>query len=89
MRTIICRCEDLTEEEILEVIKEGYTTLEDLKRKLRLGMGPCQGRTCIPLAMRLLAKNTGVPLARIEIPANRPPIVPVPLGTLASEENEK
>ena len=89
MRTIVCRCEDLTEKEILDAIMEGYNTLEDLKRKLRLGMGPCQGRTCIPLAMRLLSKNTGVPLTSIEIPATHPPIVPVALGTLASDENEK
>ena len=89
MKTIICRCEDLTEKEILEAIKEGYNTLEELKRKLRLGMGPCQGRTCISLTMHLLAKNTGVAITEIQIPATRPPIVPVSLGTLASDENEK
>ena len=89
MTTIICRCEDLTEKEIVDAIKEGYTTLEELKRKLRLGMGPCQGRTCIPLVMRLLAKHTGVPLCEMEIPVTHPPVVPVPLGILASDDNEK
>ena len=41
--SIICRCEDITQEQIEQAIDEGYTTLEELKRKLRLGMGPCQG----------------------------------------------
>jgi NAD(P)H-nitrite reductase large subunit len=89
MTTIMCRCEDLTEEEIIQAIREGYTTLEELKRKLRLGMGPCQGRTCIPLVMRLLAKQMNVPINEIKIPVTHPPIVPVSLGILASEENEK
>jgi len=89
MTTIICRCEDLTEEEIVEAITEGYTTLEELKRKMRLGMGPCQGRTCIPLVMRLLAKHTGMPPCEMEIPVTHPPVVPVALGTLASDDDEK
>jgi len=89
MTTIICRCEDLTEDEIVEAIEEGYTTLEELKRKLRLGMGPCQGRTCIPLVMRLLAKHTGVSHCEMEIPVTHPPVVPVSLGILASDDNEK
>ena len=89
MTTIMCRCEDLTEEEVVEAINQGYITLEELKRKLRLGMGPCQGRTCIPLVMRLLEKHTGVSPSEMEIPVTHPPVVPVALGTLASDDNEK
>ncbi|MCK5596510.1 MAG: (2Fe-2S)-binding protein, partial [Candidatus Eisenbacteria sp.] len=43
---IICRCEDVTYGEIVDVIDEGLTTTEEIKRVLRCGMGPCQGRTC-------------------------------------------
>ena len=89
MTTILCRCEDITEEDIIMAIEEGYRSLEDLKRKLRLGMGPCQGRTCIPLAMRLLEKKTGIPREKMTIPCSHPPIVPVSLGTLAGEKHEK
>ena len=53
-KTIICRCEDITEEEVLAAIKEGYTDLEELRKKLRIGMGPCQGRVCIPLVIKIL-----------------------------------
>mgnify|MGYP006295387447 CR=1 FL=1 len=38
---IICRCEDITLKEIRELIKEGYTTLDEIKRALRLVMGSC------------------------------------------------
>ena len=86
--TIICRCEDVTKEEIIEAINEGYDTLEELKMHLRLGMGPCQGRTCLSLAAKILAKETGGKLSEIKIPVSRPPILPVSLGMLTEEENE-
>ena len=46
---IICRCEDVTLSEVRELIQQGYTTLEEIKRVARCGMGPCQGKTCGPL----------------------------------------
>jgi bacterioferritin-associated ferredoxin len=85
-KIFICRCEDLTEEEIIQAIDEGYTTLEELKCKLRLGMGPCQGRSCLSLARRILCQKTGIKTEEITLPASRPPIVPVSLGTLASDD---
>ena len=57
MTEIVCRCEDITKEEILEAIDGGYQTLEEIKRVLRCGMGPCQGRTCTPLIAGLLARK--------------------------------
>jgi len=85
-KTIICLCEDLTEEEIEQAIDEGYTTLEELKCKLRLGMGPCQGRSCISLARRILCQKTDKTTEEITIPPSRPPVIPVSLGALASDE---
>ena len=87
--TFICRCEDLTQEEIQKAIDEGYTTLEELKCKLRLGMGPCQGRSCLSLARRLICQNTGKSIAEIALPATRPPLIPVSLGTLTSDDDER
>ena len=85
-KIFICRCEDLTQEEIEQAIEEGYTTLDELKCKLRLGMGPCQGRGCISLARRVLCEKTDKNTSEISLPASRPPVVPVSLGTLASDE---
>jgi bacterioferritin-associated ferredoxin len=85
-KTIICLCEDLTQDEIEQAIDEGYTTLEELKCKLRLGMGPCQGRSCIALARRILCQKTDKTTEEITIPPSRPPVIPVSLGALASDE---
>jgi NAD(P)H-nitrite reductase large subunit len=88
-KTIICRCEDITEEDVINAIEEGYTDIEELRKKLRIGMGPCQGRVCIQLIMKILEKKTGKKVSKTSLPTSRPPIVPVSLGTLASGKNEK
>jgi bacterioferritin-associated ferredoxin len=85
-KVFICRCEDLLQEEIEEAIDQGYTTLDELKCKLRLGMGPCQGRGCLSLARRILCQKTNKSTEEISLPMSRPPVVPVSLGTLASDE---
>ncbi len=84
---VICRCEDVTEEDIIKEIKNGCTTLEELKQRLRLGMGPCQGRTCMMLALRILARELEKKAGEINLPKNRPPVNPVPLGLLAGEND--
>ncbi len=84
--TIVCRCEDVSLAEIEEAIEEGYTEIEALKRHLRVGMGPCQGRTCTPLIMSILARKTGTDKRKIEVPIYRPPAVPTPIKTFAGEE---
>ncbi|WFO75167.1 (2Fe-2S)-binding protein [Desulfurococcaceae archaeon MEX13E-LK6-19] len=78
-KVIVCRCEDVTLEDIYKAIEEGYTDLESLKRYLRIGMGPCQGAHCIPIVARILASKTGKKFDEIYIPGNRPPLNPIPL----------
>ena len=88
-KAIVCRCEDITEEDVLNVIDAGYTDIEELRKVLRIGMGPCQGRVCIQLVMKILEKKTGKKVSEASLPTSRPPIVPVSLGTLASDKDEK
>lgn len=88
-KAIVCRCEDITEEDVLNVIDAGYTDIEELRKVLRIGMGPCQGRVCIQLVMKILEKKTGKKVTKVSLPTSRPPIVPVSLGTLASDKDEK
>ena len=80
--TIICRCEDITLEEIRKAIADGYTDFEELKRYLRVGMGPCGGRTCIPLVRRELARFHGKPLCEIAVPTERPPTQVITFGAV-------
>jgi len=85
-KAIVCRCEDITEEDVINAIDEGYVDLEELRKKLRIGMGPCQGRVCIQLVTKILEEKTGEKVPKKSQPTSRPPIVPVSLGTLASDE---
>lgn len=80
---VICRCEEITEQEIISVIKQGYTSLDEIKRILRCGMGHCQGRSCLMLIARILSRMTGKPLEKIKFPSSRPPLKPIPIKTLA------
>ncbi|MFO7891359.1 MAG: (2Fe-2S)-binding protein [bacterium] len=85
---IICRCEDITLEEIEQAIDNGITDPEELKRFLHLGMGPCQGRTCGQLVTRILARKTGKTSADIKNTSTRPPLVSVPIKELLGGEHE-
>ena len=80
---IICRCEDIRLSEIRQSIAEGNQTTEEIKRSCRCGMGPCQGRTCMPLVAQELAKATGKPIAEISLPTYRQPVATISLGALA------
>ena len=59
---IICRCEDMTRQALLDVIAEGYETIDEIKRVTRAGMGPCQGRTCRQLIAGELSRIYGIPM---------------------------
>ncbi len=86
--TVVCRCEDITLEEIRAYIDQGITDLEQLKRLLRVGMGPCQGRTCTPLIVRELAAAMGKQVDEIPLTTFRPPTAPVKLGVLVGGEDD-
>lgn len=88
--TIICRCSDLTLGEIRKLINDGYTSLEEIKRVSRAGMGPCQGRTCSQLIMREIANITGKNYSEIETCVTRPPTMGIKLQTIVdgSEKDE-
>lgn len=75
--TIICRCEDLTEADIRYWINKGYTTLDEIKRVTRCGMGQCQGRTCRPLVMQEISKQTGQRIGDMKMSTFRPPLEPM------------
>jgi glycerol-3-phosphate dehydrogenase len=56
---VICRCETVTEGEIVEAIKRGAITLDGIKFRTRASMGTCQGNFCGPKIAALLARELG------------------------------
>ncbi|RLE78491.1 MAG: (2Fe-2S)-binding protein [Thermoprotei archaeon] len=83
---IVCRCEDVTLDEVEKILEKGYRDLESIKRLLRVGMGPCQGRTCIPLLIRLLARRLKKDPEELLIPPSRPPLTPIPIRLFVEDE---
>lgn len=65
---IICRCEMISEGEILSAIHRtlGATTLDGVKRRTRAGMGRCQSGFCSPRVMDILSKELNLPLTEIK-----------------------
>lgn len=64
---IICRCEMITEGEIIDAIKRplGAKSLDGVKRRTRAGMGRCQSGFCAPRTMEILARELGVDMSEI------------------------
>lgn len=59
---IICRCEQISEGEIVDAIRRvpGARSLDGVKRRVRAGMGRCQGGFCSPRVMEILSRELGV-----------------------------
>ena len=81
-KTIICRCEDVTLDDVHCSFELGYATVEEVKRYTGLGTGPCQGKECMVLAARLIvsvAHLGGAPATVAPFTA-RPPLESAPLA---------
>lgn len=64
---IICRCENITEGDIIDAIHRpvGAKTLDGVKRRCRPGMGRCQGGFCGPKVQEILARELNTPWENI------------------------
>lgn len=82
--TVVCRCEEITAQQIIETAKLGCPGPNQMKSFLRCGMGPCQGRFCGLTVTELIARERGVPPAAVGYYRLRFPVKPITLGELAS-----
>ena len=64
---IICRCETITEGEILSAIRTNPKALDvdSVKRRTRAGMGRCQGGFCTPYILKMISKENGISLEEV------------------------
>lgn len=64
---IVCRCEMVTEGEIVDAINRplGARSLDAIKRRTRQGMGRCQAGFCTPRTMEILSRELGIPMTEI------------------------
>jgi NADPH-dependent 2,4-dienoyl-CoA reductase/sulfur reductase-like enzyme len=82
--TIVCRCEEVTAEQIRATVPLGASGPNQMKAFLRCGMGPCQGRLCGLTVAELIADVRGISPAEAGCFRLRPPVKPITLGELAA-----
>lgn len=64
---IICRCEQVSKGEIVDAINSCLPvhTIDGIKRRVRAGMGRCQGGFCAPLITKIIAEQTGMDICQV------------------------
>ena len=86
---IICRCERVTKKEIVDYIKKtGTRDINAVKAALRVGMGPCGGKTCNELIIRIF-RELGIDIKDVEPHSIRPFTQEVPMKAFLKEEDDK
>ena len=84
-QTIICRCEEVSLEDIQQTASRYNCSAREVKLRTRAGMGYCGGRTCRPAVDAVLEAVTGE-RAGHDIPLKvQPPVRPVSLSILGGE----
>lgn len=84
-QTIICRCEEVSLEDIQQTANRYNCSAREVKLRTRAGMGYCGGRTCRPAVDAVLEAVTGE-RASHDIPLKvQPPVRPVSLSVLGGE----
>jgi sarcosine oxidase, subunit alpha len=78
--------DDVTVADIVLAAREGYTSVEHLKRYTTLGMGTDQGKTSNVLGLALLAEATGRAIPDVGTTTFRPPYTPVTLGAFPGQD---
>ncbi len=84
---IICRCEEITKQEIVDAICEGYLTVNEIRKRTRSGMGFCQGKTCGRIVRQLIARYGGVEESTLTPAHARPPVRPIPSSAFEKGED--
>ncbi|MCF8012602.1 MAG: (2Fe-2S)-binding protein [Clostridiales bacterium] len=79
----ICRCQEITEDDIKKAIEDGARTVKGVKNRTGATMGLCQGRTCRKLIERMLARY--VDMNEIK-PGTRPPVRTVKIDDMVKGE---
>lgn len=81
--TIVCACEGVTRHTVTFAISRGASSVNDVKRRTRAGMGECQGRNCTSAIANLLHHVAGISFDAIDPMTARPPLRPITLAQLA------
>ncbi len=81
---VVCRCEEVTAQQVRDMVKIGCEGPNQMKAFLRCGMGPCQGRLCGLTVTELIAAEHKTTPPEVGYYRLRPPVKPITLAELAS-----
>jgi len=81
---VVCRCEEVTAQQVRDMVKIGCEGPNQMKAFLRCGMGPCQGRLCGLTVTELIAAERKTTPPEVGYYRLRPPVKPITLAELAS-----
>lgn len=76
---LVCRCENVTEAEIIAAVKKGHVTLDAIKFITRAGCGRCQSGFCTSRIMDIIEKATGIRPEKISKKGPGSEIIPIPV----------
>lgn len=64
---IVCRCEEISRGEIVDALHSTIPvcTVDGIKKRLRPGMGRCQGGFCLPLVTKIISEELGIPVSQV------------------------
>ena len=83
---LVCRCENVTEAEVVEAIRRDHITLDGIKYATRAGMGRCQGGFCTYRVMKILSREKGIPFEQITKNGPGSEIVKIKMSKLTDVE---
>ncbi len=83
---IVCRCENVSEGEVVEAVRRGHTTLDGVKFFTRAGMGRCQGGFCTGRLMKIIKCETGIAMEDITKRGGSSKVAPYKIGELPIEK---
>ena len=86
---MVCRCEKISEAEIVEAVRKGHTTLDGVKFYTRAGMGRCQGGFCSARIMKIISRESGIPMEELTKKGGNSRLLGGRLGEITVDTSEK
>lgn len=86
-KLILCRCEDVTAEDVAHAVAAGFGTIEEIKRYTGFGTGPCQGKECLVPVTLAIARASGAAPQSLRPFTARSPLSPIELKFFATSDD--
>ena len=81
-KILVCRCMEVTEDEVRDAVKQGAKTVDAVKRATLAGFGLCQSKSCYNIIARIISEETGKPISEIYPVRIRIPVRPLNIESL-------